>query len=168
MYKQIWKLVALNYSVWCIKIAVRTLLCKPACFLVCVWSELLFSSTGSMFGIPDTSCFMAFGVGGGEKAKIQAASAEVIRLLMDSLWNILLLKAQCPGTPALSHVDPPNPNLSLYTQSTAACKKRRIPRGYLVGYIPILFTGWHETYRNSEQNPSGVSAHTHNTHVWTQ
>lgn len=99
------------------------------------------------------------------KAKIQALSAEVIRLLVDNLWNILLLKAQCPGTPALSHVDP-HIQTSVCTHKVQLHgKKRSIPKGYLVGCISIFFTGWHKTHLNSKHNLSGISAHTHDTHM---
>lgn len=89
-------------------------LCKPQCSLAYVWS-LCFCSW------PEDPCFAFHAPFYGcccrrwGKARIQALPAEVIRSVTDCLRNVLVLKAWCPGTPALSHVDPHSQASAFFT-----------------------------------------------------
>lgn len=89
-----------------INIALRTSLSKPPCFwFVC---DLCVAVLIHRIHVLHSKHVVFYGSWCRQwgKAKIQAASAEVIRFVTDSLWNVLLLKAWCPGSPALSHVHP--------------------------------------------------------------
>ena len=92
------------------------------------------------------------------KAKIQAVSAEVIRFVTDSLWNVLLLKAWCPGTSALSHVDPHS-----HTHTHIFHAHNVHPR--VVDCTHIVFVAEADTKHNSKHNTSGILAHTWHTYA---
>lgn len=144
------------------------MLCEPTRFsgLCVIWVAVVFHRIHVLHS--KHAVFYGFWCRQWGKAKIQALSAEVIRLLVDNLWNILLLRLSAQELPPSPMWTPTFKPQFVHTKCSCMGKKRKkrsIPKGYLVGCIPIFFTGWHKTHLNSKHNLSGISAHTHDTHM---